>query len=385
MPTRGVGLHADRNKQASAPLSVSGSLNILCFTLGMVKRPRKPTTPLLREDDALLRGQRRRERDPSQPQLPFDPFPARIEPCLALLKPTPPAGEQWSFEIKWDGYRIAIHKNGNDIRVITRGGYDWSDRFPSIVEAARKLPVVTAILDAEAVVLDDFGRSDFNALQSSLGGRGGKKTSGRAIAMAFDLLYFDGHLLTAMDQDDRRRLLEDLVPADTEGGIRLSQEIEGDGDAIFEAATEHGLEGIICKDRTKPYRSGRGGEWVKVKVIASEGFAILGYERSAAALGGIGRLLLAARKDGVLTYVGGVGTGFTAASGSALRKAMGKLVVDKPIVDMGRKKRTDVVWVKPELVAEIEFRSWTTDGKLRHASYKGLRDAADADDVFEIE
>lgn len=312
-------------------------------------------------------------------------MPDRVEPCLALLKSKPPTGEQWLYEIKWDGYRIAIHKNGNDIRVITRGGHDWSDRFPSIVEAARKLPVGTAILDAEAVVLDDIGRSDFNALQASLGGRGGKKTSGRAIAMAFDLLYFDGHDLRSMGQDDRRRLLEDLVPAGTECGIRLSQEIDGDGEAIFAAAVEHGLEGIIAKDRTKPYKSGRGGEWIKVKVIASEGFAIIGYERSAAALGGIGRLMLAARKDGILTYVGGVGTGFSAASGAALRKAMGKLVVARSAVDMGRKKRPDTVWVRPELVAEIEFRAWTTDGKLRHASFKGLRDKADADDVYEIE
>lgn len=312
-------------------------------------------------------------------------MPGRIEPCLALLKPKPPTGPDWFFEIKWDGYRIEINKNGDDVRVITRGGHDWSDRFPSIVDAARQLPVGTAILDAEAVVLDEVGRSDFNALQSSLGGRGGKKTSGRAVAMAFDLLYFDGHLLTAMDQDDRRRLLEDLLPGDAEGGIRLSQEIEGDGEAIFAAATEHGLEGIICKDRTKPYRSGRGGEWLKVKVIASEGFAIVGYEKSAVALGGIGRLLLAARKEGVLRYVGGVGTGFTSASGAALRKAMAKLVVEKPVVDMGRKKRTDVVWVRPELVAEIEFRAWTTDGKLRHASFTVLRDAADASDVFELE
>lgn len=265
----------------------------------MVRRPRKPTTPLLREDDALLRGQRRRERDPAQPQLPFDPMPDRIEPCLALLKSNAPTGPDWLYEIKWDGYRLAVHKSGDDIRIITRGGHDWTHRFPSIVSATKALPVGTAILDGEAVVLDDMGGSDFNRLQSSLGGRGGKATSRDAILMAFDLLYFDGHDLRMMDQEDRRRMLEDLVPADTEGGIRLSLEVEGDGESIFAAATEHGLEGITCKDRTKPYRSGRGGEWLKVKVIASEGFAIIGYERSATALGGIGRLLLAGRKRAI--------------------------------------------------------------------------------------
>ncbi|MGJ7040478.1 bifunctional non-homologous end joining protein LigD [Shinella sp. BE166] len=302
---------------------------------------------------------------------------------MAKLVSKAPSGPNWLFEIKWDGYRLAVHLEHGKVRILTRGGHDWTERFPAIAEAAAALPVSTAILDGEAVVLDEIGRSDFNGLQQALGGRGGKKTAQSAILFAFDLLYFDGHDITRMDQDDRRRLLEDLVPEEADGSIRLSQEIEGDGAAIFRTACEHGLEGIIAKDRTKPYRSGRNGEWLKIKCVESEGFAIVGYERSADGFGGIGRLLVAARQGDGLVYVGGVGTGFSSASATALRKRMDTIAVTLPPIDTG-KKRKNVVWIRPELVAEIEFRAWTGDAKLRHASYKGLRDKADMAEVYEI-
>ncbi|MGE7368318.1 non-homologous end-joining DNA ligase [Neorhizobium sp. NPDC001467] len=354
----------------------------------MVKRPRNPSkppksAPLLTEDDAALRGQRRRPRDPQQPALPFDLMPDRIEPCLALLRPSPPTGPNWLYEVKWDGYRLALHKDSRGVRLITRGGHDWTHRFPTIAAAASDLAVGTAILDGEAVVLDQQGRSDFNALQQSLGGRGGKRIANEVIYMAFDLLYFDGHDISAMDQEDRRRLLEDLVPEDAAGGIRLSQEIETDDPAaLLATACAHDLEGIICKDRTAPYKPGRGGEWVKVKCVQSDGFLVIGYEKSTAAPSGIGRLLLAARKGEALVYVGGVGTGFNARNAPILRKQMDVLTTSKPPLPL---KRKDVVWVKPEIIAEVEYRAWTGDGKLRHASYKGIREKADADDVYEID
>ncbi|NKL63317.1 non-homologous end-joining DNA ligase [Rhizobium leguminosarum] len=349
----------------------------------MVKRPTKPPSkPLLREQELPLRGGRRRPRNPEQPHLPFDPMPDRVEPCLALLKATPPKGPNWLYEVKWDGYRLAIHKDHDRVRLVTRGGHDWTHRFPTIAAAAGALPVGTAILDGEAVVLDEAGRSDFNRLQQSLGGRGGKRVATEPLFMAFDLLYFDGHDISRMDQEDRRQLLQELVPEDDGGGIRLSQEIETDDpDALLATACSHDLEGIICKDRTAPYRSGRGGDWVKVKCVQSEGFLVIGFEPSVAAHGGIGRLLLAARRGDDLVYVGGVGTGFNGRNAPPLRKAMDALRTTKAPVPL---KRKDAVWLRPELVAEVEFRAWTDDGKLRHASYKGLREAADASDVYEL-
>ncbi|KPH04623.1 ATP-dependent DNA ligase (plasmid) [Rhizobium acidisoli] len=349
----------------------------------MTKPPRIPTQPLLGDVDASIRSRARRRRDPTQPQLPLDPMPARIDPCLALLKPRPPKGPQWAFEVKWDGYRLAVHIAPSGVRILTRGGHDWTDRFPAVAAEAKRLSVSTAILDGEAVVLDHHGRSDFGMLQQSLGGRGGKRMSREAIFMAFDLLYFDGHDLTETDLASRRHLLEGLVPPAGEDAIRLSEEIDADGETLLRIACEHDLEGIIAKDRNSTYRSGRLGDWVKIKCVQSDGFLIVGYEKSKASFGGIGRLLLAARKGNELVYVGGVGTGFNERSAGQLRKQMDELIIGKAAVDTGRKR--NAVFVDPKIVAEIEYRAWTHDAKLRHASYKGLRDVADEATVYELE
>lgn len=167
------------------------------------------------------------------------------------------------------GYRLAIHIEPQGIRILTRGGHDWTGRFPKIAEAAKELGVASAIVDGEAVVLDEEGRPDFGALQRSLGGRGGKLASSIAIFFAFDLLYLDGHDLRKMELSSRRHLLAELL-GDREAQIRFSEEIDGDSDAIFEAACEHGLEGVIYKDPDSEYRSDRTDDWVKVKCIQSD-------------------------------------------------------------------------------------------------------------------
>ncbi|SCB59676.1 ATP dependent DNA ligase C terminal region [Rhizobium aethiopicum] len=146
----------------------------------------------------------------------------------------------------------------------------------------------------------------------------------------------------------------------------------------------HRLEGIIAKDRNSTYRGGRGGEWQEIKCIQSDGFAIVGYQRSSSAFGNIGALLLAARKEGQLVYVGSVGTGFNAGEALMLRAAMDRRKASAPAVRYtGR--RTNLIWIKPTLVAEIEYRAWTHDGKLRHPSYKGLRVVADQAAVYAFE
>ncbi|MBB4192814.1 ATP-dependent DNA ligase [Rhizobium aethiopicum] len=158
----------------------------------MTKPPRKPSQHLLGDADAPLRRRRRRRRDPAQSQLLLDPMPARVAPCLALLKPRPPKGPQWAYEVKWDGYRLAIHIEPGGVRILTRGGHNWTDRFPAIAAQAKRLPVSTAILDGEAVVFDELGRSDFGKLQQSLGGKGGKRISLESVLMVFDVLYLAG-------------------------------------------------------------------------------------------------------------------------------------------------------------------------------------------------
>ena len=212
-------------------------------------------------------------------------MPERVEPCLALLKARPPKGDEWLFEVKWDGYRIAVHIALGHVRILTRGSHDWTHRFPTIAAAAEKLPVATAILDGEAVVMDAEGRTDFGLLQKSLGGRSGKATAADAIFMAFDLLYFDGHDLRSVELSSRRKMLEDLLSTKPLG-IMFSETIDADGDALLASACGLGLEGIIAKHRDSPYRSGRLGDWLKVKCIQSDSFFIVGYEPSTNALAG---------------------------------------------------------------------------------------------------
>lgn len=314
-------------------------------------------------------------------------MPDRIEPALAKVKQRPPRGDQWGWEVKWDGYRLAVHVEPQGVRVLTRGGHDWTHRFPDIAEAARALGPATMIIDGEAVVLGAEGRSDFGLLQKSLGASGTRAghLASDAMLYAFDLLYLDGHDLRGVEYGSRRHLLEDLLNGQ-DGAIQISEELDADPDVLLEHARHFGLEGIVGKDRDQPYRSGRTGDWVKIKCIGSEAFFIVGYEPSTALTGGFASLVLAAHRGDELVYVGNVGTGFKEADTQKLRKMLDKLAWKRkqPPVEPGDAGGR-VVWVQPTLIAEIEFRAWTMDGKLRHASYKGLRERQDNADVFRLD
>lgn len=353
----------------------------------MTKPPRPPRSPpLLLDDSGPLQGGRRRKRDPAQPRLLFDPIPDKIELALAALKMKPPQGDEWGWEVKWDGYRLMAFIGPDGVRLITRGGYNWANRFPAIMEAARDLGPATMILDGEAVVLDEQGRSDFGALQRSLGadGRRSGNLTSPAILMAFDLLYLDGHDLRRLDYSERRHLLNDTLEGLT-GAIRLSEEIEADPVALLESACALGLEGIVGKHRGKPYRGGRTGDWIKCKCVQSEAFVIVGYEPSSGSRGGFGSLLLAAYKGDDFAYVGSVGTGFKEREAAALRATMDKLFWKRKQPPVPYSGKRAVVWIQPTLIAEIEFRAWTDDGKLRHAAYKGLRERQDNADIYRLD
>ncbi|WP_041409528.1 non-homologous end-joining DNA ligase [Sinorhizobium fredii] len=314
------------------------------------------------------------------PEAPPDPMPARIEPCVATLVDKPPKGRDWAFEVKWDGYRLTVHVGPGRVRVITRGGYDWTDRFAPIAAEARQLGHETMILDGEAVVLDGQGRSDFGLLQRALGRKPSLHDPREILFFAFDLLYLDGRDLRRLPLADRRRLLEPIV-AGRDGVIRLSEEVEADGDEFFRIACEHGLEGIVAKRRDKPYHSGRRPDWLKIKCVRRDSFVIVGYEPSTVP-GAIGRLLLAARQGEGLAYVGGCGTGWTYHESVKLRELLDEIRTDRPAVALRRK---GAVFVRPVLVAEAEYRAWTQDGKLRHPSFKGIRERADDAGVFELQ
>ncbi|MBB5663920.1 bifunctional non-homologous end joining protein LigD [Rhizobium leguminosarum] len=227
-------------------------------------------------------------------------------------------------------------------------------------------------------MLDEQGRSDFGALQQALGVRGGKQSAEEAIFFAFDVLYLDGHDLRRMAFSERRQMLESIIVSAPCGFPKRSRPMV----TSCASAREHGLEGLIAKNLDAPYRSGRPGDWLKIKCVQSDSFFIIGYEPSSAALGGIGRLLLAAFRGDDLVYVGGVSTGFKERETIRPRQGLDKIKTAKAPVEL---KRKGAIWVQPTFIAEIEYRAWTHDGKLRHPSYKGLRERQDNAAVCRIE
>jgi bifunctional non-homologous end joining protein LigD len=338
-------------------------------------KQKRPSQPLL-TDGMPLKGGVRRPRDPDQPTLPFDPFPDLVEPCLAVLKQKVPLGPEWLLEIKFDGYRVSAYKQGQKVRIRTKNGHDWTHKFPDIADTVAGLPVETIVIDGEAVVLDAVGRTDFNALQKALGPGNSKAPAANVILYAFDVLYFDGHDLTGLDLEDRRSILEGIIP-EQHSAIRFSEEIEADPATIMEHVCALELEGIIAKHRHRSYHSDRSGDWLKIKCVQSETFAVIGYRVSGS---GISKLLLAGRKDGTWAYAGSVGSGLTARLSTSLRSSLGKLV-RKTSVAPGASR---AVFTRPEVLVEVKFRGWTSEGKLRHASLKGVRTTEDEAEVFEM-
>lgn len=306
-------------------------------------------------------------------------MPSFIEPALATLSATAPAGERWLHEIKFDGYRLQARIEAGRVKLLTRGGLDWTNKFgKEVVAALRDLPVGTAIIDGELVVETQSGASDFSALQADL-------SEGRRDRFAFyvfDLLYLDGYDLTRLPLIERKNLLKQVV-ADSHGIVRYSNHFDENGALVLRHACRLSLEGIVSKLREAPYRSGRGKTWLKSKCSARQEFVIAGYVPSTVSRKAVGSLVLGVYAGGKLNHVGRVGTGFTGAVAEDLLRRLERLRVAKsPFADrLTAEESRQVKYVRPELVAEIEFRAWTADGHLRHASFRGLREDKAATDI----
>jgi bifunctional non-homologous end joining protein LigD len=308
-------------------------------------------------------------------------MPAFETPMLPSLVEAVPKGERWLHEIKYDGYRLLVYKQGKQVSLLTRKGLNWTNRFGSRIERAiARLPYRNLVLDAEAVTLDENGVSNFAMLQEALA----EDSPGDLVLYVFDILYADGIDYRNLPLAKRREVLEKILGGEAGDVLQLSGTLTGNGPALFKAACEQGLEGIVSKNLESPYASGRVHSWVKTKCHSSGTFIIAGY--STQGKRALRSLVIAERIRGKLCYIGRVGTGFNARNLEGLLNALEKLKTKTaPLKPPRGAKISDVQWVKPELLAEIEFRTRTAEHILRQASFKGLRpDKQNDEKVLEL-
>jgi len=296
-------------------------------------------------------------------------LPARIEPQLATSVDAPPHHEGWLHEIKFDGYRTLARVDNGTTQLITRSGIDWTKRYGDLGAAFAALPCKTAMIDGEVVALDETGISRFGSLQDALA----TQETGHLLFYAFDLIYLDGYDLSGVPLTARKAALRQLLEGSigSRSAIQLSDHVEGEGQALYDRAAELGLEGIVSKRADSKYQPGRSSTWLKAKALKSGDFIIAGYTASEAA-GGLGALALGEWVDGELHYRGKVGTGFDAEALRMLLERLERLAGEgEPLAGAPK----DVIWVRPVLTAHVHYGNMTTDGFLRHAVYKGLREA----------
>ncbi len=301
------------------------------------------------------------------------PLPEALAPELATLVEAVPTGANWLHEVKYDGYRLVARIDGDDVRLSTRGGEDWSVRFPWLTQALRaRVGVDTALLDGELVHLGPDGITRFGALQKSL-------SDGRhdhLVYFVFDLLHLQGLDMRAMPLDQRKQALGDLLPPEkTAGRVRLSEYIVGQGEPLMTRACRIGLEGVISKRRDAPYLSGRHRDWLKIKCGKRQEVVVGGYTESRAGGREIGSLLLGLYDEaGDFVYCGKVGTGFDHRSAARIRARLDAIKAPRSPYAKTPPDFSRSTFVRPEMVVEIAFTDWTSDGRMRHPVFEGIRE-----------
>jgi bifunctional non-homologous end joining protein LigD len=295
-----------------------------------------------------------------------------FSPELAKLVPTPPAGDAWLHEVKWDGYRIVASIVDGEVRLWSRNGIEWTDKVPELATAVRSLKLKDAQLDGEMIVPTETG-SDFNALQ----GRLGAENKAPLRYVLFDAPRLSGEDLRKLPLVERKARLESLLKKSRSKLLAYSAHQIGNGAALYAQAMKAGWEGIISKRAHSPYIDGaRNGDWVKIKARLSDEFAVVGYTNPEGSRIGIGALMLASWVDDEWVYVGRVGTGFDDELLRSLAKQLRPLEVKEPTANaalMEAATRRKAHWVKPTIVAEVFHQGLGSQHLLRHPSLKAIR------------
>ncbi|HET7211235.1 MAG TPA: DNA ligase D, partial [Methyloceanibacter sp.] len=289
-----------------------------------------------------------------------------------------PAGPNWFHEIKYDGYRIIGRKAGDAVTLFSRSGLDWTVRFPAIAKALATFPAESALLDGEIAFVLPSGVTDFKSLQEHI-----DSPHGSIRYFLFDLLSLDGKDWRKKPLAERRDTLASLME---ERGVSnflvYADHVEGSGSEFLAQACAAGLEGIVSKRADRPYISGRGKDWLKIKCTRGEEFVIGGYSRSEVRGRPFSSLLLGTFASGRLVYAGKVGTGFDAADFRTLSRKFKPLErATSAFVEVPAAERKGAVWLEPKLVCQIAYTEWTRDGRLRHPSFQGLREDKPAREV----
>lgn len=311
-------------------------------------------------------------------KMPAEKQPAFIEPQLAASAARPPSEKGWLHEFKLDGYRVQARKDGSSVRMLTRKGLDWTDRFESVASEVAALPVEKVTLDGEMVVLAKDGTTSFADLQASF--QPGAKH--HRTYFCFDVLHVNGRNVRDLPLVERKAMLADLLAGSDEHLLRVSEHVEADGKKVFEKASELHAEGIVSKKSAGHYLSGRSNDWLKVKCLLEQEFVIGGYTLPSNEIRGVGALLLGYYDNGKLIYAGRTGTGFNHTTHKMLRDKLEKLTrKTMPFASAPADAHRGAIWVDPELVAPVRFTTWTADNLVRQAAFLGLREDKEASEV----